>query len=183
MWVSQTYLTNLRADKAVAAYFLFEAYRDDHKQLESLLRPKLAQLALAVGDAAHVFVPAEEQRASIEKEFNGWIRRRGLQGIVLPGILVLDHGMSDERSQSGSATYISFSMLLTQPQCTDALLDRVKDAFTKVHDEMKKQDVGLEAALQNLQLRPGLWGIGYDFKPHLVGLLTRMRRRRDPKNS
>jgi hypothetical protein len=85
MWVSQSYLTNLAADGSVAAYFLFESYRDDHMRVEKLIRPKLAQLALAFGDTAHVFVPTEEDRGSIEKEFNDWTHRKGLQGIELPG--------------------------------------------------------------------------------------------------
>jgi hypothetical protein len=92
MWVSQSYLTNLTPDGAVAAYFLFESYRDDHKRVEALILPKLAQLARAFGNEAHVFVPTEEDHSSIEKEFNDWINRRKLQNIELPGLLVLDAG-------------------------------------------------------------------------------------------
>jgi hypothetical protein len=112
MWVSQTYLTNLRADGAVSAYFLFESYRDDHTRVERSIRSKLGKLALSFGDDAHVFIPSTEAKASIEKEFNEWLHQRGLQGIELPGVLVLQHPMNDQRSLKGKAVFISFSELL-----------------------------------------------------------------------
>ena len=175
MWVSQSYLTNLRADGSVAAYFLFESYRDDHKRLEAQIRPKLGELALSFGDAAHVFVPSEAERGTIEKEFNNWIQRRGLHGILLPGILVLDHAMADERSLHGCSAYISFDPLLKNPAMTDALLADVKQAFQDVSAKMEKDGIGLERTLANLQLRPGLWGFGYDFKPHLIRAIKKWR--------
>jgi len=181
MWVSQTYLTNLRADGSVAAYFLFESYRDDHARLEKLIRPKLARLAHSLGDSAHVFVPAEEERAAIEKEFNDWIHHKGLQGIMLPGLLVLEYSMGDERSYQGGATFISFSPLLNNPRLADSLLEEVKQSFERVANEMQSKGVGLERALQNLQLKPGLWGVGYDFKPHVISLIKRLRHQNESK--
>jgi hypothetical protein len=181
MWVSQTYLTSLRADGAVAAYFLFESYRDDHAQLEKLIRPKLARLAHSFGDLAHVFVPAEEERGAIEKEFNEWIHHKGLQGIILPGLLVLEYPMADERSYQGSATFISFSPLLKDPRLADSLLEEVKRSFKRVSDEMQAKGIGLERALRNLQLKPSFWGIGYDFKPHVESLVKRLRHQSESK--
>jgi hypothetical protein len=175
MWVSQSYLTNLTADGAAAAYFLFESYRDDHLKVEQRIRPKLAQLALGFGDAAHVFVPTDEDRGSIEKEFNDWISRRGLQGMELPGILVLDRMMNDERAYRGSAIFISLSSLINEPWDADRLLGKVKEAIQGVSSEMKMNKLGLERALENIQLRPGFWGMGYDFKPHLMKLVRKLR--------
>jgi hypothetical protein len=175
MWVSQTYLTNLRADGAVSAYFLFESYRDDHARLERSIRAKLGKLALSFGNDAHVFVPSKEARASIEKEFNDWIHRRGLQGIKLPGILVLQYSMDDPRSLSSDAVFISFSELLANPTEVDALLEQVRDALKQLKDELQAEPNGFDKALQNLQLKPGIWGMGYDLKPHLISLIRRFR--------
>jgi hypothetical protein len=182
MWVSQSYLTNLRADGAVSAYFLYESYRDDHAKLERAIRAKLGRLALSFGDNAHVFVPAKEERASIEKEFNDWLRRRGLQGIELPGILVLQHAMDDSRSLSSDAAFISFAELLRNPKKADELLERVSSALKELKDELQKESNGLDKALQSLQLRPGFWGMGYDLKPHLIRLIQRLRGRPDVRN-
>lgn len=175
MWVSQTYLTNLRADGAVSAYFLYEDYRDEHVRLERRIRAKLASLAQSFGDDAHVFVPSEEDRSSIQKEFNDWLHRRGMQGIELPGILVLDHAMDDERSLRGSAAFISFAPMIEHPGQINPLIDEVKQAFVKLRNEMQDKGDGLEEALRHLQLKPGLWGLGYDFKPHLISLVRRLR--------
>jgi hypothetical protein len=40
---------------------------------------------------------------------------------------------------------------------------------------MKMNKLGLERALENIQLRPGFWGMGYDFKPHLMKLVRKLR--------
>lgn len=176
MWISQTYLTNLRADGAAAAYFLYEGYRDDHARLERQIRPKLGGLAMSFGDDAHVFVPSEDQRESISREFSNWIARRGLNGIELPGVLVLEHAMGDERSYEGSAAFISFAPLLEHPDRTDAVLDELRQALIALRDEIQHTEGGLERALRNLQLKPGLWGLGYDFKPHLIDLIRRFHR-------
>jgi hypothetical protein len=181
MWVSQTYLTNLRADGAVSAYFLFESYRDDHARVERSIRQKLGNLALSFGDDAHVFVPSKEARASIEKEFNDWLHKRGLQGIELPGILVLQHSMDDPRSLSGDAAFISFSELLSNPKKADALLDQVSKALSELKDELEAEPQGFDKALQNLQLKPGIWGMGYDLKPHLINFIRRFRDRAAPR--
>jgi hypothetical protein len=182
MWVSQTYLTNLRADGAVAAYYLFEAYRDDHAQLEKKIRSKLALLARSFGDSAHVFVPNRDERGSIEREFNDWIHRRGLQGIELPGLLILEYAMGDERSYRGYARFISFSSLLEDSDRIDSLLEEVKQSFARVSSEMHKKGIGLERALENIQVKPNLWGVGYDFTPHIASLTRRMRDWRKSKS-
>jgi hypothetical protein len=176
MWVSQTYLTNLRADGAAVAYFLYESYRDDHARLERQIRPKLGGLAMSFGDDAHVFVPSEDQRESISREFTKWIAQRGLNGIELPGVLVLEYAMGDERSNEGSAAFISFAPLLEHPERTDAILDKLQQAFIALRDEIQRTESGLERALRNIQVRPSLWGLGYDFKPHLIDLIRRFRR-------
>jgi hypothetical protein len=176
MWVSQTYLTNLRADGAVAAYFVYLAYRDDHAKLEKQIRPKLGSLAMSFGDDAHVFVPSEDQREAIAREFNDWIARRGLDTIELPGVLVLEHAMGDERSYDGTAAFISFAKLLEHPEQTDAVLDELRKSLAALKSEMQESEDGLERALRNVQLKPGLWGMGYDLKPHILGLLRRLRR-------
>lgn len=139
------------------------------------LRPKLGSLALSFGDSAHVFVPTDEDRGAIEKEFNEWIHRKGLQDIELPGILVLEHAMSDERSYRGGAAFISFAPLLQDFENADALINEVKESFKSVHDEMQQKNTTLDRALRNLKLTPGLWGIGYDFKPHLISMIRRLR--------
>jgi hypothetical protein len=180
VWVSQTYLTNLRADGAVAAYFLFEAYRDDHVRVERAIRKKLGQLALSFGDDVHVFVPSEETRASIEREFNDWLQRRGLQGIELPGVLVLEHSMNDPRSLNSKAVFVSFSELINFPNKTDELLDRTRLALEELKNQLQMESSGFDKALENLQLRPGIWGIGYDLKPHLIRLIRMFRTNRGP---
>jgi hypothetical protein len=183
MWVSQTYLTNLRADGAVTAYFIFEAYRNDHATIDRLVRPKLAELARGFGDNAHLFVPSEQDKASIEREVNDWFHRRNFGEVKLPGILVLDYSMGDERSERGEARFISFSSLVQDPNGMDTLLQSVKEAFTEVHDEMQRRKVGLTKAIENVQLRPAIWGIGYDFKPHVINWLKRRRIQSPPKTS
>lgn len=178
MWVSQTYLTNLTADGSVAAYFLFESYRDDHKRVELLVRPKLAQLARRFGDAVHLFVPTEEDRGSIEKEFNDWMHRKGLHDIKLPGILILDRSMNDEKSYEGSAIFISLSSLLEGRGNADALLGEVQQACQKIVDEIKTSKGSLERALENFQLKPGIWGVGYDLKPRLMKIVKGLKQHR-----
>jgi len=178
MWVSQTYLTNLNADGSVAAYYLFEAYRDDHKRLERLIRPKLALLARSFGDSVHLFVPAEEDRGAIEKEFNDWMHRKGLHGIEFPGILILTRSMNDEKSYDGSAIFISLSSLLEREEDADALLGEVQLACQKVADEIRANKGGLERVLENLQLKPAIWGMGYDLKPRLMKIVKGLKQHR-----
>ena len=177
MWVSQTYLTNLRADGAVSAYFLFESYRDDHARVERAIRSKLGKLALSFGDDAHIFVPSPEAKASIEKEFNEWLLQRGLEGIELPGVLVLQHPMDDERSLKGEAVFISFSELLTNPKIADALLERVGSAFEDLKEQLVSETPWFERVIKNVQLKPTIWGVGYDLKPHLLRFVERSSRR------
>jgi hypothetical protein len=191
MWVSQTYITNLKADGAVSAYFLFESYRDDHMKLQARLQDRLGALARRFGDDAHVFVPTTADRGSIEKEFNEWLhtrsRQRGDLGIELPGLLVVQHPLGDGRSLSGDAAFISFAELLEPTVLenplvfsltSDRLLAQVSEALQELKAEVAKEADGLDKALANLQLRPGLWGVGYDLKPHLVSVLRRFRRNR-----
>lgn len=175
MWVSQTYLTNLRADGAAAAYFLFEAYRDDHAEFERRIKPKLADLAMSFGDAAHVFVPSENERSSIEREFNDWLHRAGLGEIRLPGILILRHAMADERSLGEEGIFISFADVLAGKQDAEAMLSEVKSALSKVSAEISSKPDIAERALQNLQLKPGIWGVSYDLKPLLINTVKRVR--------
>jgi len=100
---------------------------------------------------------------------------------MLPGLLVLEYSMGDERSYQGGATFISFSPLLNNPRLADSLLEEVKQSFERVANEMQSKGVGLERALQNLQLKPGLWGVGYDFKPHVISLIKRLRHQNESK--
>lgn len=166
MWVSQTYITNLNAEGAVSAYFLYESYRDDHAKLESRIRKRLGELAMSHGDRAHVFVPTKDARASIEKEFNEWLHKQGLEGVRLPGILVLQHPMGDPRAPSSSAVFVSFAELLEPKDKREPLLvwlNRSDEVFKKVDvalselsHALRDNKSGLDKVLENLQLRPGL---------------------------
>ena len=176
MWVSQTYLTNLRADGAVSAYFLFEAYREDHKQIERAIRPMLGNLALSFGDDAHVYVPAEESRGRIAREFNDWLRRDGLQGIKLPGMLILEYEMNDPRSTAGDAVFISFSDLLDRPETADDLLEKVGAELEAFKDQLQSTPDGVDGLLENFRFAPGLWGLEYDLTPQVVKLVKGVSR-------
>lgn len=139
------------------------------------MRPKLAQLARSLGDDAHVFVPTDEDRGSIEKEFNDFLHRDGLRGIKLPGMLVLDRPLGDERSGNGCAKFISFEPLLKDTGKVDSFIEQLKRELLTVKYEMKSKNIGLEKALAYLQLKPSIWGFGYDLKPFVMKLLGARR--------
>lgn len=105
--------------------------------MERLVSPGLSNLARSFGDAAHVFVPANNDRGSIKQEINDWLHRRKFGEIELPGILVLDHAMGDEQSYQGEARFVSFATLLSDPTKVDLLLTEVKEAFTEVYGELR----------------------------------------------
>ena len=201
MWVSQTYLTNLTAEGAVAAYWLSESYRDDHNDVLRAVLPLLGNLARTFGDHAHVFIPSSEDRSPIEKEFNDWLKQRGHEPIMLPGVLVLEHAMKDDRSLHGSASFVSFAPLLDLMRASEAfrqvafkngkldsnadlarrrkvdeLLGELKIIFDSMIAELNKEKGGLEKAFENLQLKPGIWGVGYDLKPQLIKFIAKLRK-------
>jgi len=170
MWVSQSYLSNLRADGSVMAYFLYESYRDDHAEVEALVLPKLAKVASSFGDKAHVFVPSKDDRASIEREFNDWLADNNYGKIDLPGILILEKTMG-EKARGKRCLYLSFAPLLKDPSLAESVIQKVKKMMLDVAAE-PSTDARPGGFLDNLQLKPSLWGVGYDLKPHLIRLFS-----------
>ena len=62
------------------------------------------------------------------------------------------------------------SELLANPTEVDALLEQVGTDCLRAtpRTNFKLSQTALIKHLQNLQLKPGIWGMGYDLKPHLI---------------
>jgi hypothetical protein len=172
MWVSQTYITNIRADGSITAYFVYEDYKDSHLRIEKLIRPKLESLGRSFGDSVQIFVPSKQDRASIGFEFTQWMKTTG-RNFPLPGILILEYPLGDERSSNCDAGFVSLFPLVECSANLDQLVEELKLAFMEFQTEINAKKSGIDRILQNIQIKPGIWGLGYDLKPFVTDIVRR----------